>query len=76
MRAGDVIERTAILDTSNNMKDAVQRLNAEYGLNLTEEEMEVIAKQAEAARRLVQRLYEVDTEGVVPAVKIDPAEKR
>jgi hypothetical protein len=38
--------------------------------------MEVIAKQAEAARRLVQRLYEVDTERVVPAVKIDPAEKR
>ena len=58
------------------MKDAVQRLNAEYGLNLTEEEMEAIAKQAAAARRLVQRLYEVDTEGVVPAVKIDPAEKR
>ena len=58
------------------MKDAVQRLNAEYGLNLTEEEVEVISKQAEAARRLFQRLYEVDTERVVPALRIDPAEKR
>jgi Asp-tRNA(Asn)/Glu-tRNA(Gln) amidotransferase C subunit len=58
------------------MKDAVQRLNAEYGLNLTEEEMEVIARQAEAARRLVQRLYEVDVEGVVPALRIDPEERR
>ena len=58
------------------MKDAVQRLNVEYGLNLTEEEIEVITKQAEAARRLVQRLYEVDTEGVVPALLIDPGEKR
>jgi Asp-tRNA(Asn)/Glu-tRNA(Gln) amidotransferase C subunit len=58
------------------MKDAVQRLNAEYGLNLTEEEVEVISKQAEAARRLFQRLYEVDTERVVPTLKIDPAEKR
>jgi Asp-tRNA(Asn)/Glu-tRNA(Gln) amidotransferase C subunit len=58
------------------MKDAVQRLNTEYGLNLTEEEMEVIIKQAEAARRLVHRLYEVDTERVVPALRIDPAEKR
>ena len=58
------------------MKDAVQRLSAEYGLNLTEEEIEVIVKQAEAAHRLVQRLYEVDTERVVPALKIDPGEKR
>jgi hypothetical protein len=58
------------------MKDAVQRLNADYDLNLTEGEMEVIAKQAEAAQRLFQRLYEVDTERVVPALKIDAAEKR
>ena len=58
------------------MKDAVQRLNADYGLNLTEEEMEVITRQAEAARRLFRRLYEVDTERVVPALRIDPGEKR
>jgi Asp-tRNA(Asn)/Glu-tRNA(Gln) amidotransferase C subunit len=58
------------------MKDAVRRLDAEYGLNLTEEEIETIAKQAEAGRQLFQRLYEVDVEGVVPAMKIDPAEKR
>lgn len=58
------------------MKDAVRQLNTDYGLNLTEEEMEVISKQAEAARRLFQRLYEVDTERVVPALRIDPAEKR
>ncbi|MGH7931215.1 MAG: hypothetical protein ACREQV_25885 [Candidatus Binatia bacterium] len=58
------------------MKDAVQRLNAEYRLNLTEDEIEAIAKQAEAARQLFQRLYEVDVEGVVPAMKVDPAEKR
>jgi Asp-tRNA(Asn)/Glu-tRNA(Gln) amidotransferase C subunit len=58
------------------MKDAVQRLNTEYGLNLTQEEIEAIAKQAEAGQQLFRKLYEVDTEGIVPAMKIDPAEKR
>jgi Asp-tRNA(Asn)/Glu-tRNA(Gln) amidotransferase C subunit len=57
------------------MKDAVQRINVEYGLNLTEEEIEIITKQVEAGRRLFQKLYEVDVEGVVPALKIDPAER-
>jgi hypothetical protein len=58
------------------MKDAVQRLNTEYGLNLTQEDIEAIAKQAEAGQRLFQRLHEADVEGVVPAIRIDPAEKR
>ncbi len=57
------------------MKDAVQRLNIEYGLNLSEEDMETIVRQAEAGRKLFRRLYEVDTEGIVPAIKIDPVEK-
>jgi Asp-tRNA(Asn)/Glu-tRNA(Gln) amidotransferase C subunit len=57
------------------MKDAVKRINVEYGLDLTEEEIEAITKQAEASRKLFQKLYEVDVEGVVPALKIDPAER-
>jgi Asp-tRNA(Asn)/Glu-tRNA(Gln) amidotransferase C subunit len=57
------------------MKDAVQRINVEYGLNLTEEEIEIITKQVEASQRLFQKLYEVDVEGVVPALKIDPLER-
>jgi Asp-tRNA(Asn)/Glu-tRNA(Gln) amidotransferase C subunit len=57
------------------MKEAVQRLNVEYGLGLTEEEIEQIAKQAEAGQKLFAKLYEVDVEGVVPALKIDPTEK-
>jgi Asp-tRNA(Asn)/Glu-tRNA(Gln) amidotransferase C subunit len=57
------------------MKDAVQRINLEYGLNLTEEEIEIITQQVEAGQRLFQKLYEVDVEGVVPALKIDPTER-
>lgn len=58
------------------MKNAVQRLNAEYRLNLTEEEIETITQQAEAAQQLFQKLFEVNVEGVVPALKIDPAERK
>lgn len=57
------------------MKDAVERINVEYGLNLTEEEIEIITQQVEAGQRLFQKLYEVDVEGVVPALKIDPSER-
>jgi Asp-tRNA(Asn)/Glu-tRNA(Gln) amidotransferase C subunit len=57
------------------MKDAVQRINVEYGLNLTDEEIEIITQQVEAGQGLFQKLYEVDVEGVVPALKIDPAER-
>jgi Asp-tRNA(Asn)/Glu-tRNA(Gln) amidotransferase C subunit len=58
------------------MKNAVQRLNAEYRLNLTEEEIEAITQQAQAAQQLFQKLFEVNVEGVVPALKIDPAERK
>ena len=58
------------------MKNAVQRLNAEYRLNLTEEEIETITQQAEAAQQLFQKLFEVNVEGIVPALKIDPAERK
>jgi Asp-tRNA(Asn)/Glu-tRNA(Gln) amidotransferase C subunit len=57
------------------MKDAVKRICVEYGLDLAEEEIEAITKQAEAAQKLFQQLYEVDVEGVIPALKIDPAER-
>lgn len=64
------------LYTMQYMKDAVQRINVEYGLNLTEEEIETITKQVEAGQRLFSKLYEVDVDGVSPALKIDPAEKK
>ncbi len=58
------------------MKDAVRRLNIEYGFNLTDEEMELIAKQAEEANRLFQPLFEVDLTGIAPLVKFDNAVKK
>lgn len=37
--------------------------------------MEIITKQVEAGQQLFQKLYEVDVEGIVPALKIDPLER-
>jgi Asp-tRNA(Asn)/Glu-tRNA(Gln) amidotransferase C subunit len=45
-------------------------------LNLSEEEIGAIAKQAEAAQRLFQTLFEVEVEGIAPALKIVPAETK
>ncbi|HXG53159.1 MAG TPA: hypothetical protein VNN77_17315 [candidate division Zixibacteria bacterium] len=53
------------------MKEAVRKLDREYGLNLSEEEIDQIASQAEAAERLFKKLFEVEVEGVVPALKMD-----
>lgn len=58
------------------MKDAVRRLNAEYGFNLSDEEIDLIAKQAEEAHRLFQPLFEVDLTGVTPLIKIDKRVKK
>ncbi len=49
----------------------VKGLNAQYGFNLSEEEIRLIAQQVEANNRLFQKLYEVDLSGVMPIMKID-----
>ena len=58
------------------MKDAVRRLNTEYGFNLSDEEIDRIAKQAEEANRLFQPLFEVDLIGITPLMKIDKRVKK
>ena len=53
------------------MKDAVRRLNEEYGFKLTAKEIDIVAEQAEEAALLFQPLLEVDVEGITPLTKID-----
>lgn len=53
------------------MEELVRRLNAEYGFDLSEEEIKLVARQAEAAERLMKRLYEVDVSRVMPLATID-----
>ncbi len=58
------------------MREAVKRLNAEYGFKLSEAEIELIAEQAEAANRLFQPLNNVDLRGVMPIMKVDKKVKK
>lgn len=52
------------------MKDAVRRLNLEYGFNLSEQEIDIIARQAEEAALLFQPLFEVDLTDIPPLTTI------
>ncbi|MCZ6451513.1 MAG: hypothetical protein O6918_11725 [Deltaproteobacteria bacterium] len=58
------------------MREEVKRLDAEYGFNLSEEEIELIVEQAEAANRLFQPLNDVDLFGVMPIMKVDKKVKK
>jgi len=53
------------------MKDQIRRIDKEYGFNLTEDEIDSIAKQAEETHQLLQELNKVDVAGVMPIMKID-----
>lgn len=59
----------------DDMKDQIRRIDKEYGFNLTEEEIESIARQAEATHRLLQELYTVDVTDVMPLMKVDMTDK-
>jgi len=58
------------------MKEAVRRLNLEYGFNLTEQEIDLVAKQAQEAALLFRPLFEVDVTDIAPLTKIDKRVKR
>ena len=42
------------------MVEQVRRINAQYDLNLTEDEIRRIAREAEEAEKVLRRLYEMD----------------
>ncbi len=57
------------------MKELIRQLDLEYGFKLSEEEVELIAKQWESANRMFQRLNDVDLAGVSPVMKVDKRAK-
>ena len=58
------------------MKDAVKKLNDEYRFDLSDQEIDLVAKQAEQAALLFKPLFEVDLTGITPLVKIDKRVKK
>lgn len=53
------------------MKERIRQIDEEYGFQLTEDEIESIAKQAEETRRMLKELDEVDVTGVMPMMSFD-----
>ena len=53
------------------MEAQVRRLNGEYGFNLSEDEIKLVARQAEEAERLFQTLHELDLTHIMPILKVD-----
>jgi hypothetical protein len=48
------------------VKEAVRQINEQYGLGLTEEQIERIARQAAAADALFEQLFIEGIDGVMP----------
>jgi hypothetical protein len=53
------------------MEEQVRKLNAEYGFNLSEDEIKVIVRQAEETDRLLRPLSEMDLIDVMPILKVE-----
>ena len=53
------------------MEEQIRRLNAEYGFNLSEDEIKVIVQQAEETERLLRPLNELDLIDVMPILKVE-----
>lgn len=53
------------------METQVRRLNGEYGFNLSEDEIKLVARQAEEAERLFQALHKLDLTDIMPILKVD-----
>ena len=52
------------------MVEQVRRINAQYDLNLTEDEIQGIAREAEAAEKVLRCLYEVDLGQTRPIMSV------
>jgi hypothetical protein len=52
------------------MKELLRKIDAEYGFNLTEEEIDRIAKEAKEAEWLFQQINDVDVSGKTPFMKL------
>ena len=53
------------------MEETIRRINAEFGLELTEAEIKRIALEAEAMNRSLQPLFDVDVTQAMPVIKLD-----
>ena len=55
------------------MRELIKKLDAEYGFNLSESEIELIVQQAQKADELLRSLHTLDLTEIAPLMKIDRA---
>ena len=53
------------------MEEQIRKLNAEYGFNLSEDEIKLVVQQAEETERLLRPLNELDLIDVMPILKVE-----
>lgn len=56
------------------MRELIRKLDAEYGFNLSESEIELIVRQAQKAGELLRSLHALDLPEIAPLMKIDRQE--
>jgi hypothetical protein len=53
------------------MEETIRKIDSEFGLNLSEDEIRNIAVQAEAMNRSLRPLFDIDVTHVMPVTKLD-----
>lgn len=53
------------------MEEQLRKINREYGFNLSDEDIQTLARRAEEFERLFHCLYEVDLSDMTPLLKLD-----
>ena len=53
------------------MESQLRKLNREYGFNLSEDDIDTIARRAEEFERLFRCLYEIDLTDIAPLLKFE-----
>ena len=56
------------------MRELIKNLDAEYGFNLSESEIDLVVRQAQKAAELLRSLHTLDLREIAPLMKIDRQE--
>jgi hypothetical protein len=56
------------------LRELIKKLDAEYGFNLSESEIDLIVRQAQKADELLRSLHTLDLPEMAPLMKIDRQE--
>jgi hypothetical protein len=53
------------------MENQLRKINREYGFNLSDDDIQTLARRGEEFEQLFRALYEVDVSDTAPLLKLD-----